>query len=147
MKKTIIFLLILSATITFASGSYFVDNLTTAWKTDKILIVLAPLGYQSESLGYVEVPCGFMTDLDSIPRIPVIYDIWKGRASAPAVIHDYLYRTDSEPLATFAEANEAFLEAMETKGTAAWIRYPLYWGVCVAGLGSYHKRSVRAELF
>ncbi|WP_417551811.1 transglycosylase SLT domain-containing protein [Marinomonas fungiae] len=38
------------------------------------------------------VPKGFITDLDSVPRIPVIYALYKGRVRAGAVLHDYLYR-------------------------------------------------------
>jgi hypothetical protein len=150
LKRFFIGLLLILSISCFAADfpkSYFTDHLTTAWKTDKILIVLAPLGYQSETLGYIEVPAGFVTDLASIPRLPLIYQAWGGRASASAVIHDYLYRNDSIPLVTFQEANIAFLEAMESLGTSTWVRYPLYWGVCAFGWGSYHKRSIRAELF
>lgn len=38
------------------------------------------------------VPAGFVTDLDSVPRIPVVYALYKGRIRAGALLHDYLYR-------------------------------------------------------
>ncbi|WP_067096768.1 transglycosylase SLT domain-containing protein [Marinomonas atlantica] len=38
------------------------------------------------------VPKGFITNLDSVPRIPVIYALYKGRVRAGAVLHDYLYK-------------------------------------------------------
>lgn len=38
------------------------------------------------------VPAGFVTDLDSVPRIPVVYALYKGRIRAGAVLHDWKYR-------------------------------------------------------
>jgi hypothetical protein len=146
MKKIIVFILILSAAFAFASGSYFVDRLTAAWKTDKILIVLAPLGYQSERVGYVEVPCGFITDLASVPKIPFIYEAFGGKANAPAVIHDYLLCVDSVPKVTSSDANLVFLEAMEASGVPSWIRHPMYWGVCIGKWYGFKKRTVSGEI-
>lgn len=34
---------------------------------------------------------GFITDLDSIPKVPIVYSIFKGRAKTSAVIHDWHY--------------------------------------------------------
>lgn len=36
------------------------------------------------------IPSGFVTDFDSIPRLPVAFDYFKGRTRAAALIHDYL---------------------------------------------------------
>lgn len=38
------------------------------------------------------VPAGFVTDLDSVPRIPIVYALYKGRVRAGALLHDWLYR-------------------------------------------------------
>lgn len=127
--------------------SYFVDRLTTVWITDKVLVTLAPLGYQSASIGYVEVPAGFYTDLASVMRIPVLYDLLGNRAPGPAVLHDYLYRFDSIPVVPRDVADQVFLEAMESRGVAWWIRWPMYLGVCAGGGFSYHKKFVNAQLF
>ena len=58
------------------------------WKT------LAPLIYQSlERVVPWEVPAEFITDLASVPRLPLAYLLAGNTAHAPAVLHDYLYVT------------------------------------------------------
>ncbi len=48
--------------------------------------------YTSLSGARFHVPKGFITDLDSVPRIPVIYALYKGRVRVGGLLHDYLYR-------------------------------------------------------
>jgi hypothetical protein len=149
MKRlpVILLLFILAGCASLQSGqSYFVDHLAAAWKTDKVLIVLAPLGYQSELVGYIEVPAGFETDLASVPRVPIAYTAWGGRASAEAVIHDYLYRADSVPSVTLEQANDVFFEAMGARGVSPWVRYPMFWGVTLGGKKHFHARQVEDSL-
>jgi hypothetical protein len=38
------------------------------------------------------------------------------------------------------------LEAMKATGKPFYISYPMYWGVVLGGLGSYHKRGIRDTL-
>jgi len=51
----------------------------------------APLIYQSDTLGTIEVPTGFETDYASVPRLPFVYLLFGGIGDEEAVLHDYLY--------------------------------------------------------
>jgi hypothetical protein len=58
------------------------------------------------------------------------------------VLHDYLYRTDSEPVVTRAEADEHFKMAMISRGQPWHIYYPMWLGVRICGGPAYHKHPV-----
>lgn len=117
-------------------GHLHPDN-ETIWILDE------PLEYFSTLLNtVVVVPKGFNTDFASVPRVPIIYTLWGDRAHREAVIHDYLYRIDCRPNVSVSEANDVFSEAMKERGKPWWVRWPMYWGVCLAGNSSYHKRNV-----
>ncbi len=100
------------------------------------------LEYQSDLIGRVVVPAGFKTDLASVPRVPLVYLSWGGRAHREAVIHDYLYRIGSKPPVTRGMANKVFLEAMACRDKPFWVRWPMYLGVVIGGGLSYHKVTV-----
>lgn len=100
---------------------------------DNLWILAAPLIYQSKKHGLVTVPAGFVTDFASVPRLPIIHSAWGDRAHRESVLHDYLYRIDAVPKLSFMECNNLFLEAMESRGVAFFIRYPMYLGVCACG--------------
>jgi len=146
--------------------SGFLTELSVELKAgcDDIWAIKKPLVYFSELLDQaVTVPHSFpvgeitsetengqtcfYSDFASVPRVPIIWESWGDRCHRESVLHDYLYRYDSIPLVARSIANRVFLEAMASRGVKLWIRWPMYWGVCVGGWGSYHKRSVRAELF
>jgi len=103
----------------------------------------APLVYESEIVGKVTVPTGFCTDLASVPRLPVVYLLWGNRAHREGIIHDYLYRCDSQPVVSFETANKVFLEAMKSRGKPWWVRWFMYAGVCAGGRPSYHRKTAR----
>lgn len=110
---------------------------------ENVFILKAPLVYYSSLLGReITARDGFNTDLASVPRIPIIYELWGNRAHYEAVIHDLLFRKDSEPVVPFMTANRVFLEAMECRGKPYRIRYPMFWGVCIGAYPAYHKRRV-----
>lgn len=114
---------------------------------DDIFILDRPLVYQSTLLNeIIRVPKGFETDLASVPRVPIIFSLWGDRAHREAICHDYAYRIDSEPFFSFDMANQLFLEAMKCRGKSPFIRYPMYWGVCLGGRSSYHQKYVNARL-
>ena len=81
------------------------------------------------------VPFGFITDMDSIPRVPVLYALLKGRSVRAATVHDYLYSTQAGK----AYADRVFLAAMEDEGLPARRRYPIYWGVALFGHWAYNQ--------
>lgn len=123
--------------------SRFLTNLDIAVIDDTLFRLEKPLVYESDVIkATIHVPDGFYTDLASVPRVPLIYTLWGGRAHHEAVLHDYLYRIDAIPAATCEEANSVFLEAMRARGKGWWISYPMYAGVCIGGPGSFHKRKV-----
>lgn len=127
--------------------SKFITELDARLKDDdKIWVIDLPLIYVSDILGKITVPMGFETDFASVPRLPFIYTFFGDRAHRESVIHDYLYRTDSIPAATYDQANDVFLEAMECRGKRWLVRKCMYWGVCVGGFTSYHKRLVGDKL-
>lgn len=101
------------------------------------------LQYQSDLLNcIITIPKGFITDLASVPRIPIIFDQWGNRSHYEAVVHDYLYCTDSVPIVTCSQANEVFKEAMIVREKPWYIYHPMYAGVCLGGWLRYHRKSV-----
>ena len=127
--------------------SKFITNLAIDYLTDAVFEVTKPLVYESDILKCtITVPVCFQSDGASVPRIPFIYELFGNKAHHEAVIHDFLYRSDSIPSATFDEANDVFLEAMKVRGKSWFIRKMMYWGVCLGGSSSYHKKNVKASL-
>ena len=126
--------------------SKFLTTLKTEDITDQVWRLCDPLVYQSDIIGTVIVPEGFYTDLASVPRIPIIFMLWGGRSHHEAVIHDYLYRIDSLPVVSEHIANEVFFEAMCARGKCWYVKYFMYWGVCLGGFTSYHKKKVEDRL-
>lgn len=39
----------------------------------------------------LRIPKGFITDLASVPKLPVIFLMYEGKARRSAIVHDYLY--------------------------------------------------------
>ena len=113
-----------------------------------IYILDTDLVYNSKILDRtVRVPKGFYTDLASVPRMPIAYWFYGGRSHREAVIHDYLYRLDSDPVVTCMMANKVFLEAMKVRGKSLWkVAYPMYVGVCLGGWLLFHKKKVAEKL-
>lgn len=101
------------------------------------------LSYESDLLlCRVVVPEGFITDLASVPRVPIAYQFWGGRCPREAVIHDYLYRIDSHPQCSYMLANRVFLEAARARNKAFLVRVPMFLGTVIGGYFSYHKKRV-----
>ncbi len=113
---------------------------------DRIWVTDSPLVYESDILGMISIPAGFETDFASVPRVPIAYTFFGDRAHRESVIHDWLYRIDAIPPATYDQANQVFLEAMECRGKGWFVRRFMYWGVCWGGFTSYHKRKVGDKL-
>jgi hypothetical protein len=112
-----------------------------------VYVLLSALVYFSEMGKRYTVPAGFQSDLASVPRLPVLYGIWGDRAHREALLHDFLYRKDSDPVVSFGEANGLFLEAMGSRGVKTFIRFPMYAGVALGGIFSYHKLKTGHQFF
>jgi len=100
-------------------------------------IVQESFSYIAKKYGEVEVPKGFDTDLDSVPRIPFIYAWLKGRATQSAVVHDFLYRNRHDR----KTADNIFKMAMKDEGVPLWRRIPIYSAVRVFGGAAYKKKT------
>lgn len=126
----------------------FITELEISLKhnSDTIYILGAPLIYVSDILGAIEVPENFYTDFASVPRLPITYARLGNKAHREAVLHDYLYRKDSRPVATYMQANRVFFEAMTVRKKPWDVRHFMYWGVVLGGWGSYHKKYVANTL-
>ena len=74
----------------------------------------------------ITVPKGFVTDLDSVPRIPFIYALAKGRARVSAIIHDYLCVYSNLPQ---ADVDKIFLKAMKAEGLGKFYRSLIFTAV------------------
>ena len=93
--------------------------------------LLAPLRYQSTVLGaHLEVPTGFLTDLASVPRLPLAFLLAGDSAHEAAVIHDHLYQVRR---CTRAQADAVLAEAMAVTGEPAWRRWLMWSAVRTGG--------------
>lgn len=103
--------------------------------------LLQDLVYQG-SHGTIRVPRGFDTDFASVPRVPVLFWLTGDTARMAAVVHDWLYRTQtvSRAAADFVlwEASGASAEPQP-----AWRRRLLWLGVRLGGwlAWSQNRRS------
>ncbi len=115
----------------------FLDEPTLKVHGDDWRLVL-PLIYLRADYTAITVPAGFITDLASIPRllhplIPV-----NGRHRAAAIVHDYLYATQT---LTRAECDAVFLEAMEACGVRWTQRWAMYSAVRAGGWVAWRQRA------
>jgi hypothetical protein len=109
--------------------------------------LLEDLVYESDLLGdTVLVPKGFITDLASVPRIPVIFEAWGNRSHHEAVIHDYLYTIGALPDVNIGKANKVFLEAMKVRNKPDWIAWPMYEGVCIGGFCHWKREKLEDRM-
>jgi hypothetical protein len=115
--------------------SFVAPELTPVGRTEFKLL-------QPFCFGDYVVPIGFKTDLDSVPRIPIFYMLFKGRTRCAAIVHDYLYSRGFDRKA----ADEIFLQLMELERVRRRYRLPIYAAVRVFGWSRYKKKlAVVAE--
>ena len=130
--------------------STFIGNLDTRVYEPGEFVLLERFGYRTHigSLfwrnGYgpkyrlVMVPVGFITDFASIPRLLHWLISPNGLSREAAVIHDYLYCTQTT---TRADADAIFLEALATSGVGWAQRHAMYAAVRAGGWIYWNKRS------
>ena len=98
----------------------------------------ADLVYYSALLdATITAPKGMVTDLASVPRVPLAYWLYGGRGNAPAVIHDWSYRNAFIPRIT---ADKVFCEALKANGKWGITRWPMTAAVMVFGWIVYNPR-------
>jgi len=129
--------------------SRFTDILLVSPLADgKTWVIMRDFGYDVGREGsgdHIDVAIGFQTDFATIPRpFWVILPQW-GRYGNAAVIHDWLYWTQTRPRRA---ADAIFLEAMGVLDVSGPIRYTLFWAVRLFGwLAWYRNRADRAAGF
>ena len=85
-----------------------------------------------------KVPAGFVTDLDSVPRIPVVYAMYKGRIYAAALLHDWLYRNGYPR----NNADRLLVEVAELlDGVSQDVAEAIYTGVHLFGWAKYRTKQ------
>jgi hypothetical protein len=121
----------------------FRSRLRTVEEPDGTRTLLRDLVYDSVVAKTVyRVPKGFNTDFASVPRLPVVFMLNGDTARAPAVVHDFLYRTGAAER-TLADA--VFREAMEATGVPAWRRNLMWLGVRAAGRRHHVSTTAKPE--
>lgn len=112
-----------------------------------IIRLTAPFCYYSPTLSrLITVPAGFECDRESIPRIPFVYWMLGNSSAAAGILHDYLYREDSEPRVSRSIADDIYYEASCLDGNYRVQAYAKWLGVRVGGGPSYHRRNVGDKL-
>jgi hypothetical protein len=121
----------------------FINKLDVEVLSDGVYKLRHHLSYVSDLVKLVIiVPRGFITDFASVPRVPILFTLWGNRSHHEAVIHDYLGRAGSRPDVDYDTWNNIFYEAMVVREKPWYIRYPMYWGVCIGGREFFKKRGV-----
>mgnify|MGYP006439774311 CR=1 FL=1 len=92
-------------------------------------ILLQDLVYVTKDGKRIVVPKGFTTDLDSVPRIPFVYSVAKGRAVPSAAVHDYLYYKYYNR----KMCDDIFFEAMDSEEVESFHRYNIYYNIRAFG--------------
>ena len=83
------------------------------------------------------VPQGFVFDGDSVPRIPLIYALFKGRSGMHApCAHDYLYKTGQT---SRKDADAVYWAAMRHHGISKVWAIPHYLGVRLGGWRGWRR--------
>lgn len=119
----------------------FLTALDVRALTDERWVLLAPLVYESARVPTIFVPTGFLTDFASVPRLPLVYWVAGGRATGPAVVHDWLYTTRLYPRSV---ADAVFRDAMEAWGTPRILRWLLWAGVWQFGAAAWAAHEALA---
>lgn len=123
--------------------SSFTTSLISKDLGDGRFKLMQPFSYhvgEEDSDNVITVPIGFVTDYASIPSI--FYTLIgppTGRYGKAAVIHDYLYDTQTT---TRKEADKIFLEAMKVLKVPWWKRRMMWFAVRV-GAGWIWKRHAK----
>jgi len=120
------------------------DELGTC-KGKTIYRIVGVLLFRCPDGSIIEIPDSFQTDLSSVPRFPIIYSMWGNRTHREPVLHDFVYRYDSNPILLRSEGDSLFKIAMISRNQPSYIYNPMYAGVRLGGWSSYHKLSVNHQ--
>lgn len=106
--------------------------------------LIDPLVYESDLAGIaIAAPAGFLTDLASVPRLPVAYLLTAGLGHAAAVIHDCLYTTHAT---TREVADDVLHEALLVLGVPRHKAWLMWAGVRIGGAGAWEAAGVEQAI-
>jgi hypothetical protein len=119
--------------------SSFTDDLYVKDLNDGFFEVTRDFRYyvgEENSVEYIDVPKGFLTDFFSVPQFfqSIVPKIGKGNQAS--VLHDYLY---ANHLYTQKRSDDIFLEAMTVLGMNVIQRYVIYYAVRLFGKFAYER--------
>ena len=138
----------------------FRSHLSATQLSDSIWRINLPLIYQSDIVKpEIIIPSGFCCDFESVPRLPIVYMCLGHTSFRGGAVHDYLYRKDSYPRVSRAQADAIYREISVISAvqyilesgkeptaiqiarihSQAWSKW---LGVRIGGAGSYHKKTV-----
>lgn len=101
-----------------------------AGRWERVAILNRDFHYDSDLIGKVTIPAGFVSDGASVPR--VLWSIYPpfGDYLEAAIVHDWYCVNKTIDSVTAAKV---FREAMEVCGVGAWRRKKMYWAVRLFG--------------
>lgn len=107
---------------------------------DRPWLLKTPLKVWSDRLStYLTVPAGYLTDLASVPRWPLVYLSTGGYAALPSILHDWLYEVPGD--ITRKQADQVFLDLMRELNDPpnAITRRLMYLGVRLGGRRAWRR--------
>lgn len=97
--------------------------------------LVAPFAYRSDIVeSFIMAPAGFVTDLASVPRLPLTWWLAGGTNQRGAVLHDWLYSPMCKDAVTRKQADDILYEAGLLSSMPSW-RAWLMWSA-VRAFGS-----------
>ena len=133
--------LVVAATVNWPEGSKLVDRPlgVKAFGDARFWWISEELTWVGDDSGLsAKVPVGFVTDFASIPAPFRSIFSKTGRYRTAAVVHDYLYWTQS---CSRKEADDAFKEIMREFGVQRWRRWVIHKAVRGGGGAPWRKNK------
>ena len=106
----------------------------------RLFYVEARFLYLSNILGLIAVPAHFVTDLASVPRLPLLYLFFGDHFPEAAVVHDFLYSAKSGQGVSREQADAVLKEACLSLGEPRWRAWGAWAGVRLGGWAAYEAR-------
>jgi hypothetical protein len=107
----------------------------------KYSVIAEEFVVESDILGPLRIPVGFMHDFESVPLI-------KGTSKIGGVVHDYLCRKDSDPIVTKRLAADVYKEFVQYTDSSKWnlVKSWIKWAVVMIAPGYFHKHNVLDDI-
>ena len=101
-----------------------------------------PLIYDSDvAKQVIVVPSGFVTDLASVPRVPIAFMLAGATSNEASVVHDFLYTSHIVDRET---ADAVLREASAVTGVPAWRRGIMWAAVRAFGGSHWDSKPIAA---